>query len=244
MNTAIRSPTPPEGGRVGGRPWKLGLPKGRFEKCARQVIEYLGGRWVAGNLRFSVLGGTTDVLLLKSRDIVPSVADGNLDFGIAPDEWFMEWEAANERRLTHFACTAPGLPTRLSFFSHPEHEWHAEDVLRIATPFPALALREARRMKEWQQIEVLPVAGSTEAFVGIEAELGFDCVETGSTLRSHGLTEIHITHADLGLTIVHRLGRDVAEAPLNRHLRLWHGTESTSRSIGNQYAALGKLDAC
>jgi ATP phosphoribosyltransferase len=228
---------------VRGRPWKLGLPKGRFESSSRTAIEYLGGQWVPGSLRFSVLEGTADVLLLKSRDIVPAVAGGELDFGIAPDEWFMEWEAASERRLTHFACAAPALPTRLSFFAHPDHEWRSGEVLRVATPFPALALREARNVKEWPHVEVLCVAGSTEAFVGVEAELGFDCVETGATLRSHGLLEVRTTHQELGLTVVHRLGRDVAESTVSSCLRQWSRAGSVSQPIGLQHAAIGKLDA-
>lgn len=169
---------------------RIGLPKGRFEALSRQLMANLG---VSGDdsspLRFRAAG--CDVLLLKARDIPPLVASGRLTAGVAPSELTRETGAG-----CRAVATVSGYSARVSLLEPAgaglDLAGGTVDRLCVATEFPRIAEEYLRPLVD--DLTILHVYGSAEAFAPSMADAVVDCVETGSTAQAHQLDEVRVLH--------------------------------------------------
>jgi ATP phosphoribosyltransferase len=201
---------------------RLGLPKGRLLGTSERVLHALGVER-APSSPYRIVAGDVVVWLLKMRDIPGLVARGELDMGIAPDEWIAECEGECDRlaRLdgysTRISMLVPqGRPLRLD----------ALDELRVATEFPNVTRRHLAGVV--RKLRVIEVHGSCEAYPRELADGVVDCVESGDTARLHGLTEhqrllncgLHlIAHARARESTRHRdVARQIVHATGGTHL--------------------------
>jgi ATP phosphoribosyltransferase len=197
------------------RPLRLAVPKGRFARQSASVVHSLG----------SVLpGGAAGCFLLRASDIPGCVADGHVDVGIAPDEWCLELK--HSRTNPGVLVRPPGfgwITTRLSFFGAGPGAWPSGGPVAVATSFPSL-VRHLLRTRGLHP-EIVHLKGAVEVAVPNIAPVGFDCVETGATLRSQGLVELCTPFAGLGMSLVcsrrwlDRTGTEVAEGVLEAIVR-------------------------
>jgi ATP phosphoribosyltransferase len=165
---------------------KIGLPKGRFEAVSRGILAALGvPDPTAPRLRFR--NGLDDILLLKAKDVPGLVAAGVLDAGVAPSEWVAE---------LGMGCAVlgrvPGYQARISLLEPRAGAAREGRARRIATEFPALTRRHL--VDAGQDVRIIAVHGSTEAFIPDLADAAVDCVETGMTAERHGLQEVRTLH--------------------------------------------------
>lgn len=177
----------------------LGLPKGRFESCTRTLLGSLGIVW-KDRLCYRVPAWRATVLLLKASDIPRAVSEGHIDLAVTPEEWSLELDTQAPGTVVRVAKLPGWLPTRLSFFGQPGIAWPPIGRARVATCFPGVAVSLLHRLGV--AADILHVTGSTEAFVGVLADYGFDCVETGMSLRRHGLIELHQAVPALGMDVI------------------------------------------
>ena len=183
---------------------KLGLPKGRFEAASRRVVEAFGTPAANKSLSFQTEGPFRQIYLLRVQDIAPLVSSGQLDCGLAPDEWVLEHcskdgDSGTGKTLKVLGNAAP-ITTRLSFFSRKETTWPPPSGSIVATSFPNIVSKYG--VEKSILLVPLPMSGSVEAVVPSLAEWGFDCVETGATLKENDLHEIHTAFNNLHLSLV------------------------------------------
>src|ERR1039457_1529395 len=153
------------------RPLRVGLPKGRLSSLSHRFILWLETRQPL----FPEIG----LWQFRIQDIPRLVSSGELDAGVASDEWITE-SGAEVRRLTVLNwCNARiCLAAPLDFTPGPG--------LRIVSEYPSLATSYARG--QWgESSSVRTVFGSAEAYVPVFADAVIDCVETGETLRRSNL---------------------------------------------------------
>lgn len=140
-----------------------------------------------------------EVLLLKDRDLPLYVERGVADAGIvgrdvldedAPDLLVPLELAAGQSRLSLIGRAGSRLPA-------------AGAQVRLATKYPRTAERLLAR-EEWSA-EILELQGSIELapLVGL-ADYILDIVQSGATLRAHGLEELRTVRAIAPCLVVHR----------------------------------------
>jgi ATP phosphoribosyltransferase len=179
------------GAATAGRLVRLALPKGRGLASALAALRAAGlaldgldpeGRrlWQA----FPADG--VEVLLLKDWDLPLYVERGVADLGVVGSDVLDELggDLLRPLRLRDGAC-------RLSLIGPPGELPAPGSVVRVASKYPTTA-RRALAGYPWSA-EVYRLAGSVELapLLGL-ADLAFDIVQTGATLREHGLAELAV----------------------------------------------------
>ena len=187
---------------------RLALPKGR--NLAASLAAFAAGGLDLAELdtaeardsrrlwhRFPAAG--YEVLLLKDRDLPLYVERGVADAGIVGRDVLDESGAdllvplelaAGQSRLSLIGREGSRLP-------------RAGSQVRLATKYPRTAARLLER-EEWSA-EILELQGSIELapLVGL-ADLILDIVQSGATLRAHGLVELRVVRDIAPCFVVHR----------------------------------------
>jgi ATP phosphoribosyltransferase len=197
---------------------RLALPKGRNLETALAAF-------AAGGLDLRALGsdGAKDsrrlwhafpaegceVLLLKDRDLPLYVGRGIADCGVVGRDVLDEVDGdllvplelgAGHSRLSLIGPAGSPLPA-------------AGRQVRLATKYPRTAERFLAR-QPWSA-EILELSGSIELapLVGL-ADLILDIVQTGSTLRAHGLAELATVREIAPCVVVHRAAWQMRRAEI------------------------------
>lgn len=197
---------------------RLALPKGRNLETALLAF-------AAGGLDLSALDSDAargsrrlwhsfpevgcDVLLLKDRDLPLYVGRGVADCGVVGRDVLDEVDgdllvplelAGGHSRLSLIGPIGRPLPL-------------AGEQVRLATKYPRTAERFLER-QPWSA-EILELSGSIELapLVGL-ADFILDIVQTGSTLRAHGLAELAPVRAIAPCFVVHRAAWQLRRAEL------------------------------
>lgn len=182
---------------------KIGLPKGRFLERSLAIIDALGGEVSSSRaLQVNVRSRDFKIYLLKSPDIANLVDSGMLDFGITSEEWYLE-HCILAKSGSHLCLEAKldWIDTSLAFFSCGSRNFESVGKVRVATSFPKIA-EKILRENDIDNPHVFHVYGSVEALVPDIANVGFDCVETGGTLRANNLTPFYSPFTNLGMVAV------------------------------------------
>jgi ATP phosphoribosyltransferase len=163
---------------------RIGLPKGRLIGISERALRGLGIERDSASV-YRLRGEDVTVWLLKMCDIPRLVEAGDLDIGIAPDEWIEE-AGPSCQRIASF----DGYTTRVSVLAPGDspNGIGADGELRVATSFPNVARRFLA--SRTPNLGVVEVHGSAEAYPPELADVVVDCVETGGTAREHGLVEV------------------------------------------------------
>lgn len=137
-------------------------------------------------LKIPVPGAGLEILLLKDSDLPLYLAHGVADLGVVGSDVLEESDGDLLVPLRLHEGRA-----RLSFIGRPGTLPRAGTQVRLATKYPVIA-RRAVAKRSWGA-EILPLAGSVELapLLGL-AEIGFDVVQTGRTLRENGLVELEV----------------------------------------------------
>jgi ATP phosphoribosyltransferase len=197
---------------------RLALPKGRNLEAALAAFA-AGGLDLSGldspeargtrRLWHSFPGEGFEVLLLKDRDLPLYVGRGVADCGIVGRDVLDEVDgdllvplelAAGRSRLSLIGRAGRSRPA-------------AGEQVRLATKYPRSAERFLER-QSWSA-EILELSGSIELapLVGL-ADFILDIVQTGSTLRAHGLEEIERVREIAPCFVIHRAAWQMRRAEL------------------------------
>lgn len=192
---------------------RLALPGNRYLPHSQLLLRRLGAyeeNGLPGRFKFDGNSCPITAFVTKARDTLSLVCQAAVDLAIVPDEWLFEYQVTAPD-LVCVLGPVPWLNARLSFFGLPPTYLHLVEPRSIITPFPNMARKECEELG-FTINKLLRVSGTTEIFIPNIADLGFDIVETGATLTSHGLAELHIVHTQLSLSLV---CRNVNADPLN-----------------------------
>jgi len=185
----------------------VALPKGRIMESTIQFFEQAGIHVPENSGRKLILeseDGTFRYILCRASDVVTYVEYGVADVGIAGLDKLRESERNVYEPLLlpfgHCRLALCGLVERpdvpLRYMSQPS----------VATSFPKLTARFFR--EQGINAEVIRLSGSVELapLLGL-SDLIVDLVETGSTLRANGLTEIETIMEIQSVLIVNRVAQ-------------------------------------
>ena len=167
---------------------RLALPKARLLDRSRALLAALG---VAGDprvYRYQRADQRIHVWLVRMRDVPMLLENGDVDLGVAPDEWIENGSGTLvrlERLGWYNARLALLAEAGARVARDPVEKW---GPIRVATEYPRVASRFLRTRGVAH--EILGVHGSAEAFVPSIADVVVDVIETGRTMARHGLTEI------------------------------------------------------
>lgn len=166
---------------------RFALPKGRIHLSAMKLLQQAGYE-VPDDLETSrkliipVPGAALEFILAKPVDVPVYVEYGAADIGIVGKDVLME-----EERDVYELLDLGIAKCRMSVIGLPD--WRPDFHLRVATKYPNVASRFFR--ERGQQVEVIKLNGSIEIapLIGL-ADRIVDMVETGRTMREHGLVEL------------------------------------------------------
>jgi ATP phosphoribosyltransferase len=170
---------------------RLALPKGRSLGSALAALRAAGlalqGLDPEGRRLWQTFPDDgVEVLLLKDWDLPLYVERGVADLGVVGSDVLDELggDLLQPLRLRDGAC-------RLSLIGAPGALPAPGSAVRVASKYPASA-RRALAGFPWSA-EVFRLAGSVELapLLGL-ADLALDIVQTGATLREHGLAELAV----------------------------------------------------
>ncbi len=135
--------------------------------------------------------------LVKPSDVPTYVEAGVADLGIVGKDTLMEEEKdlyeMLDLRLGECSLCLAGFPDRKDVLTNP--------LLRVATKY----VRIAKRMfaERGEEAEIIPLHGSIElAPVTGLADVIFDVVQTGSTLKANGLVVLEEVYAGITARLV------------------------------------------
>lgn len=194
---------------------RLALPKGRSLGVARAALERAGFD-LSGldpedrRLRHELPAAGLEILLLKDRDLPLYVERGVADCGVVGRDVLDEVDgdllvplelAAGHCRLCLIGpagADAPGPGAQV----------------RLATKYPRSAERYLER-QAWSA-EILELSGSIELapLLGL-SDLIVDIVQTGETLRAHGLVELATIREIAPCLVVHRAAWQTLRAEMS-----------------------------
>jgi len=168
---------------------KIAIPnKGRLSDRALELLSRAGFHVPRHARRLTAnVNDRWQLLFVRTKDIPEYVATGTADAGMTGEDVVAEQGLHVETLLglgfgkCRLVIAAPKSSEIKSLVDMTG--------LRIATVFPKLTERHFR--ERGIEIEIIPLTGATEVApqVGV-AEAIVDLVETGSTLKQHGLVEI------------------------------------------------------
>jgi ATP phosphoribosyltransferase len=172
---------------------RIAIPKGHLEGESIRLLQASGIGVIGGGGR-ELFAKTNDpeieLVFVRAEDIPDFVAGGSTDLGITGHDLVCEKGADVVELLdlkfgfTRMVLAAPAS----SGISSPSD---LKPGLRVATEFPNLTLRYFR--ERGVEINLIRVTGAAEIspLIGV-ADLITDVVETGSTLRIHGLKVVDV----------------------------------------------------
>ena len=185
---------------------RIALPKGRSQQAALEALRAAGLRpedpddpgGLGRRLRWALEGVGVEVLLLKDWDLPRYVEEGVADCGIVGSDVLEELDGdlLVPVRLRAGRC-------RLSLVGRPDALPVPGAQARLATKYPRTARRLLRELP-WSA-EVVELQGSLELAPLLDlAEVALDIVQTGRTLREHGLVELQVLREVAPCVVVNR----------------------------------------
>lgn len=182
---------------------RLALPKGRTQEAALEALRAAGLRpedpdGLGRRLRWALAEDGLEVLLLKDWDLPRYVEEGVADCGIVGSDVLdeLDGDLLVPVRLRAGRC-------RLSLVGRPGALPAAGAQARLATKYPRTARRLLRALA-WSA-EIVELQGSLELAPLLDlAELALDIVQTGRTLREHGLVELEVVREVAPCLVVNR----------------------------------------
>jgi len=190
---------------------KIVLPRGRLLDQTVSFLNEVGLKLQKPDTReLIVKQGEHSLLFAKPFD-VPVYVEHGAHIGITGKD------VVEERDADVFVPTSlPFGKCRMSIAT-PEGEPFSVDEMdgaRVATEFPQIARKFFRR--EGVNVEVMPVAGSTElAPLAGMADAIMDIVETGTTLRANNLVERRKVMDITALLLVNRVAQKTNFGEIN-----------------------------
>ncbi|MCI8343131.1 MAG: ATP phosphoribosyltransferase [Clostridia bacterium] len=178
------------------------LAKGRLGDASADLLERCGAdvRVLREKTRKLVLESGDKkygFFLVKPSDVPTYVEAGVADLGIVGKDTLMEEEKdlyeMLDLRLGECSLCLAGFPDRKDVLTNP--------LLRVATKY----VRIAKRMfaERGEEAEIIPLHGSIElAPVTGLADVIFDVVQTGSTLKANGLVVLEEVYAGITARLV------------------------------------------
>lgn len=159
---------------------RLAVPGGRLWDRSRGLLADLGVSTTSTGRRyvFDRPAGDLQCLALKIPDIAAALGEGLVDLAVASDEWLHEHN-------TTYTSLIPlcWYHVRICLLV-PDRTVPGPGPWTVATPYPRLSAQ----MLGPERFRVRPVVGAVEAYPGHLTDLAIDCVETGATAASNGLT--------------------------------------------------------
>jgi ATP phosphoribosyltransferase len=188
--------------------------KGALSQAAVEILAEAGYRKRADSRDLTVLDSANQVefYFLRPKDIAIYVGSGELDLGITGRDLALDSGAQVDERL--------GLGFGRSTFRYAApagHDWKVEDLYdkRIATAYPNLVLRDLQ--SRGIEAEVIRLDGAVEISIQLGvADAIADIVESGRTLRQHGLEPFGETLCDSEAVLVERAGSDPRDKARNQ----------------------------
>ncbi len=178
------------------------LAKGRLGDASADLLERCGAdvRVLREKTRKLVLESGDKkygFFLVKPSDVPTYVEAGVADLGIVGKDTLMEEEKdlyeMLDLRLGECSLCLAGFPDRKDVLTNP--------LLRVATKY----VRIAKRMfaERGEEAEIIPLHGSIELapITGL-ADVIFDVVQTGSTLKANGLVVLEEVYAGITARLV------------------------------------------
>jgi|GEM_PF-6530802 len=127
--------------------------------------------------------GDLEVLALKIPDIPAAIDEGFVDVAVASDEWLAE-HGGRYRSLIPLCWYHVRICLLTPEPHMPDLDIRGPCPWTVATPYPRLSAR----LLDPDRFRIRPVAGAVEAYPGRLTDLAIDCVETGATAASNGLS--------------------------------------------------------
>jgi ATP phosphoribosyltransferase len=194
---------------------RLALPKGRNLGPAVAALRACGlsleGLDLAGRrLRQQLAADGVEVLLLKDWDLPLYVEHGVADVGVVGSDVLDE--VGGDLLVPLRLCDGG---SRLSLIGLPGSLPRPGSQGRLATKYPLTARLLLAELPF--SAEILPLAGSVElAPLLCLADLALDIVQTGATLREHGLVELQVLRPVEPCLVVNRAAFQHHRPTLNR----------------------------
>ncbi|MCX4092763.1 ATP phosphoribosyltransferase [Nocardia sp. alder85J] len=188
--------------------------KGALSQAATEILAEAGYRKRVDSRDLTVLDSANHVefYFLRPKDIAIYVGSGELDLGITGRDLALDSGAQVHERL--------GLGFGRSTFRYAApagRDWKVEDLYdkRIATAYPNLVLQDLQR--RGIEAEVIRLDGAVEISIQLGvADAIADIVESGRTLRQHGLEPFGDTLCDSEAVLVERAGSDPRDKARNQ----------------------------
>ena len=193
---------------------RIALPKGRNFTTAVEALRAAGCglAGIDGDSRRLVLPFPEDdleILLLKDWDLPQYVEQGVADCGVVGSDVL---EEVDGELLVPLRFS--GGSSRLSLIGRPGALPGPGRQVRLATKFPGIAGR-LLAASAWSA-EVVELRGSLELAPLLElADLALDIVQTGRTLREHGLVELQVVRDVRPCLVVNRAAFQRQRAAIN-----------------------------
>ncbi len=192
---------------------RLALPKGRNLETVLAALRS-AGRALDGfdgdgrKLRVALPAAGFEVLVLKDWDLPRYVEHGVADCGFVGTDVLEEVDGdlLAPLRLRDGRC-------RMSLVGLPGALPGPGQQVRLATKYPRTAARFLAR-QSWGA-EVVELSGSLELAPLLDlAEVALDVVQTGRTLREHGLVELQVVRDIAACLVVNRAAFQARRAEL------------------------------
>lgn len=156
---------------------RIGLPKGNIHHFSSKLLsDTLGEIAAIKKLHYSFMN--YDFFFLKHKDIARMIKNGELDFGITSEDWIFEYQYSPiiVKRLDW--CH-----TKIALISDSADR---TNISTCVSEYPNIAAQYFRQ-RGLQNVQIYSVSGSCEALVPHMYDCCIDCVETGSTIKTHNL---------------------------------------------------------
>jgi len=180
---------------------KLALPKGRLWPGVERVLAVAGFVFAQPHPRAYTLEGSDPLLqakLYKPRAIPQLVALGICDVGFVGLDLVKESGYEQVIILLDLGLNPVEIVVAVHQSTPDLLEQPPKRPLVIATEYVNLAHQWA--LKRGLSHIVIQTWGSTEGYAPIEADIVFDCTETGATIEANGLIQVdHITNSSTHL---------------------------------------------
>lgn len=208
----------------------IALPKGRLLAPALDLYCALGfalneARAGSRKLIFDDVAKQTRFLLIKPADVLTFVEYGAADAGIVGQDILYENDSdVFEPLALRFGYCRVVLAARRD---RARTDWRSETSLRIATKYPRLT-RKFFSERGWTA-EIIPLHGSVEIAPALGlSDLLVDIVDTGRTLREHGLVELETICESQAMLIVNRASHALRFDELTVLIKAMAGAPSKS----------------
>lgn len=212
----------------------IALSKGKLIESALNLFRRAGYK-IAGlsgdSRRLIFVSPENDMtfLIVRSSDVPTYVEYGGADAGIVGKDVLMEQESDvyEPLDLGFGACRIS-----LASLRGEDHNDRLSSKIRIATKYPRISERyfntrgiPVEIIKLYGSIELAPVVGLADRIV--------DLVETGGTLKAHGLVEREVIAQSTARFIVNRASLRLKQEPLMQLIR------KLRAAVQNQHALSG-----